>query len=391
MGFRYAIIGAGMQGTAAAYDLAMFGDADEVRLLDIDMRTARAAAERVNELIGREVAKAGIVNASDKTSASQVLEGMHACLSAVPYFLNVNLARAAIDAGCHFNDLGGNTAIVLEELELDRAAKAAGVSIVPDCGVAPGMGNTLAVYGMKELDEAKHVYVRCGELPQNRELPLGYLRLFALEGLTNKYFGKASVLRNGQVTEIDTFEELEEFELPAPIGNVEAFVTSGGTSTCPTTFEGQLLSYDYKTIRYPGHYEKMRLFKDLGFIDLEPIDVVGHSIRPRDFFHSIMRRAWERPNERDLLVLRVDVEGTKDGRPVRHRSLVIDKYDDKTGFSATERTTAYSAAIVTAMQARDGTPKGAVVLEKAVDADDFVRELGKRDIPLETSISSAMG
>ena len=388
MGFRYAVIGAGMQGTAAAYDLANFGDADEVRLLDIDMRTARAAAERVNELIGRQVAKGGIVNASDKTSASQVLEGMHACLSAVPYFLNVGLAKAAIDAGCHFNDLGGNTPIVLEELALDREARAANVSIIPDCGVAPGMANTLAVYGMNAVDEPKRVAVRCGGIPQNKDLPLGYLQLFAMEGLTNKYFGKANVLRNGRVMEIDTFEELEEFELPAPIGRVEAFVTSGGTSTCPSTFEGKLDSYDYKTVRYPGHYEKMRLFKDLGFIDLDPIDVVGHSVRPRDFFHALMRRVWERPDEPDLLVLRVDVEGTHDGRPVRHRSLVVDRHDAKTGFSAMERTTAYSAAIVTALQARDQTPKGAVPLETSVDAEDFVRELGKRDIPLETSISN---
>lgn len=388
MGFRYAVIGAGMQGTAAAYDLAMFGDADEVRLLDIDNRAANASAERVNALIGRDVAKGGIVNASDKTSASQVLEGMHACMSAVPYFLNLGLARAAIDAGCHFNDLGGNTDIVQQELGLDKEAKAAGVSIIPDCGVAPGMANTLAVYGMESLDAASHVKMRCGGLPQNKELPLGYAQLFAMEGLTNEYFGEALVLREGKVQKIPTFEELETFELPAPIGPVEAFVTSGGTSTCPITFEGRVQSYDYKTIRYPGHYAQMKLLKDLGFIDLDPVDVVGHSLRPRDFFHTIMQRVWHRPEEKDLLVLRVDVEGTKDGKNVRHRSLIVDRHDDKTGFSAMERTTAFSAAVVTAMQAQDRTPKGAVSLETSVNAQEFVREIGRRGIAIETSVSS---
>ncbi|MEQ8278878.1 MAG: saccharopine dehydrogenase C-terminal domain-containing protein [Deltaproteobacteria bacterium] len=388
MGFRYAVIGAGMQGTAAAYDLAMFGDADEVRLLDIDNRAANASAERVNALIGRDVAKGGIVNASDKTSASQVLEGMHACMSAVPYFLNLGLARAAIDAGCHFNDLGGNTDIVQQELGLDKEAKAAGVSIIPDCGVAPGMANTLAVYGMESLDTASHVKMRCGGLPQNKELPLGYAQLFAMEGLTNEYFGEALVLREGKVQKIPTFEELETFELPAPIGPVEAFVTSGGTSTCPITFEGRVQSYDYKTIRYPGHYAQMKLLKDLGFIDLDPVDVVGHSLRPRDFFHTIMQRVWHRPEEKDLLVLRVDVEGTKDGKNVRHRSLIVDRHDDKTGFSAMERTTAFSAAVVTAMQAQDRTPKGAVSLETSVNAQEFVREIGRRGIAIETSVSS---
>lgn len=387
MGFRYAIIGAGMQGTAAAYDLARLGDADEVRLLDIDMRAAQAAADRVNALLGRGVAKAGVVNASDKSSASQVLEGMHACLSAVPYFLNLDLSRAAIDAGCHFNDLGGNTQVVLQQLGLDKEAKAAKVSVVPDCGVAPGMANTLAVYGMRALDRAEHVHLRCGGLPQNRDLPLGYRTLFSMEGLTNEYFGKAVILREGRVQEVDTFEELETLELPAPLGEVEAFITSGGTSTCPYTFEGQVQTYDYKTIRYPGHYEKMKLFKDLGFIDTDLIEVKGHALRPRDVFHALMSKIWNHPEEPDLLVLRVDVEGIKDGRRVRHRSLVLDKQDPKTGFSAMERTTAYPAAIVTALQAQGRVPAGAVPLEKAVDAEDFVRELGKRDIMLETSLS----
>jgi len=387
MGFRYAIIGAGMQGTAAAYDLARLGDADEVRLLDIDMRAAQAAANRVNALLGRGVAKAGVVNASDKSSASQVLEGMHACLSAVPYFLNLDLSRAAIDAGCHFNDLGGNTQVVLQQLGLDKEAKAAKVSVVPDCGVAPGMANTLAVYGMRALDRAEHVRLRCGGLPQNRDLPLGYRTLFSMEGLTNEYFGKAVILREGRVQEVDTFEELETLELPAPLGEVEAFITSGGTSTCPYTFEGQVQTYDYKTIRYPGHYEKMKLFKDLGFIDTDLVEVKGHALRPRDVFHALMSKVWNHPEEPDLLVLRVDVEGIKDGRRVRHRSLVLDKQDPKTGFSAMERTTAYPAAIVTALQAQGRVPPGAVPLEKAVDAEDFVRELGKRDIMLETSLS----
>lgn len=387
MGIRYAIIGAGMQGTAAAYDLAMHGDADEVRLLDLDLRQAESAAARVNQLVARDVAKGGIVNATDRTSASQVLEGMHACLSAVPYFLNVGLAEAAINAGCHFNDLGGNTGIVKEELALDAKAKEAGVSVIPDCGVAPGMANTLAVFGMQQLDDAQHVHMRCGGLPQNRDLPLGYRQLFSLEGLTNEYFGKAVVLREGRVLEVDTFEELETVDLPEPLGRVEAFTTSGGTSTCPETFQGKIQTYDYKTIRYPGHYEKMKLFRDLGFIELDSVDVAGVSMKPRDFFHAMMAKVWHHPLEKDLLVLRVDVEGTKDGKAMRHRSLIIDYQDEKTGFSAMERTTAFSAAIVTALQARGRTPKGAVSLEKAIDAAEFVEELSKRDIPHEMSLT----
>jgi lysine 6-dehydrogenase len=381
------VIGAGMQGTAAAYDLAMFGDATEVRLLDIDLFRARQAADRVNARVGRDVAKAGLVNASDETSAAQVLEGMHACLSAVPYFLNLTLARAAVRAGASFNDLGGNTSVVKQTLALDPEARAAGVSVIPDCGVAPGMGNTLAVLGMRALDHAEHVHIRCGGLPRNRNLPLGYRTLFSMEGLTNEYFGKALVLREGKVVEIDTFDELEQVDLPEPLGRLEAFVTSGGTSTCPHTFEGKLRTYDYKTIRYPGHYEKLKLFKDLGFIDVDPVVVGGQPVKPRDVFNTLMARVWDHPAEPDLLVLQVDVLGAKDGRPARHRSLIVDHQDPRTGFSAMERTTAFAATVVTAMQARGETPRGAVPLESAIDPAVFLEEIRRRGIQVATSLT----
>lgn len=375
-----------MQGTAAAYDLARCGDAQEVRLLDVDMYRARAAAERVNRLLGREVAKAGIVNASDKSTAGQVLEGMHGCLSAVPAALNFNLTRAAIDAGCHFADLGGHTPTVLRQLELDAAAKAQGVRVVPDCGLAPGMANTLAVYGMRALDQPQHVRIRCGGLPQNRHLPLGYKKLFSLPGLTERYFGQALVLRDGAVQTLETFDGLESLDLPAPLGRVEAFLTSGGTSTCPYTFEGQLQTWDYKTIRYPGHHAALKTVKDLGLIQDTPIDVRGQAVRPRDMLHALMERLWDHPEEPDLLVLQVEVEGQKGGRTMRHRSLVMDFADPKTGFSAMERTTAFPAAIVLALMVQGRTPLGVVRLEEAVDPVDFVREMGRRDIPLQSSL-----
>src|SRR5262249_25333508 len=160
--------------------------------------------------------------------------------------------------------------------------------------------------------------MRCGGLPKNRNLPLGYKKLFTLEGLTNEYFGKAVALREGKIVEIDTFEELETIELPQPIGKVEAFTTSGGTSTPPPTWPDLLKTYDYKTIRYPGHHEKLKLLKDLGFLSLQPVDVKGHPVVPRDLFHVVMDRVWTFPREPDLVVLRVDVLGQKDGRNVRY-------------------------------------------------------------------------
>ena len=144
---KYAIIGSGRQGVAAAHDLALFGDADEIRLLDVDADAAAASARRIDQLAGRSVATARRIDVRDQSALVDALAGVDAALSGVPYFFNVGAAKAAIAAGSCFNDLGGNTDVVRAELELDAEAKARGVSIVPDCGLAPGMGNTLAVHG----------------------------------------------------------------------------------------------------------------------------------------------------------------------------------------------------------------------------------------------------
>jgi lysine 6-dehydrogenase len=340
----------------------------------------------VNRLAGREAAAAGVVDAREPEAARRAFEGSAVVLSAVPYDLNVALARAAIRAGASFGDLGGNTDVVRETLALDPEAKRAGVSVVPDLGLAPGMGNTLAVYAMSLLDEPEEVHVRCGGLPRNPRPPLGYRLLFAVEGLTNEYFGKAVVLRDGKRMEIDTFDELETLEFPPPIGKVEAFTTSGGTSTCPWTFEGKIRDWDYKTIRYPGHFEKMKLLKDLGFLDLDPVPVgrAGETpvpVVPREVFHALARRKLSFPDDPDLAILRVRCSGVKDGKRAEVTLEVIDRFDPETGFTAMERTTGFPASIVCLMMARGEIARGAVPLELAVDGARFVAELRRRGIP----------
>lgn len=387
VGFCYAIIGSGMQGTAAAYDLALFGEAEEIRLFDRDLKVAERAAERVNRLAGRAVAVGASLDATDAAAVAAALRGATACLSGVPYFLNEALARSAIEVGAHFNDLGGNTAVVRRTLLLDEAAKQRGVSVIPDCGVAPGMANSVAVFGMSKFDEPQHVRTYTGGLPQNRNLPLGYRMLFAPDGLTNEYFGRAIALREGKVVEIDTFTELEEVDFGGEIGRLQAFNTSGGTSTCPYTFEGKLESFQYKTLRYPGHFEVLKIWKDFGFIELEPIEVKGQKVVPRDVFHALVQKAWHFPDEPDLLVQRVVVTGDKDGVPHRFCMQLVDRQDEATGFTAMERTTAFSAAIVSHMQAKGETPVGAHGVETGVPAAPFVDALLARGFALELSFA----
>lgn len=379
MNKHYVVLGAGLQGVAAAYDFARFGDADRIVLVDARTEVAAAAADKLNILLTKKLAAHQTVDVSDKAAVVELLRGADVCLSAVPYYYNVKLTQAAISAGCHFCDLGGNTGIVFQQHELHDPAQKAGVTIAPDCGLAPGMANILAVYGMRQLKHPRRVRIRVGGLPQTPVPPLGYSLVFSIEGLTNEYFGKADILRNGKVTRVDTFTELEELEFPEPIGKCEAFMTAGGTSTCPWTFEGILDEYDEKTIRYPGHYEKMKAIHDLGLLDLQPVEIDGSKVIPRKLFHTVAAPRLTTNDPRDVVLLRVSVEGD-DGAVVLE---LIDYYDEATGFTAMQRTTGFGAAIVGIMLAKGEFGPGSIRLEQGVDPDKYVEEMQKRRFNLQ--------
>ncbi|MAE72436.1 MAG: hypothetical protein CME06_18445 [Gemmatimonadetes bacterium] len=373
---RLTIIGAGMQGTAAGYDMARFAGADEIRMLDVDSERAEAAADRINRLVEGDLARPGTIDARDPVGVRDALAGSKATLSAAPYHLNLGLAEAAVDVGSSFGDLGGNTEIVRAELELHDLAAAAGVTVLPDLGLAPGLGNSLAVYAMDRVDSPRSVRIRCGGLPQDPRPPLGYKLVFSVEGLTNEYFGKAVVLRDGRREEIDTFSELETVDFPKPIGRLEAFTTSGGTSTCPWSLAGRIADFDYKTLRYPGHFERMKTLRDMGFLDLEPVEVEGMEVVPRSVFHTLARRALDFPGDRDLVVLRVVCEGDGGSCEID----IIDHHDEETDFSAMERMTAFPASIGVIAMAHGRLAPGAVPLELALDSTHVVDELPRRGI-----------
>lgn len=378
MGEKYGILGAGMQGTAAAYDLARFGDADEIWISDLSWKNAKSSAERINTLLERGIVYPKELNVTHEKGLVEFLKPLDGALSAVPYFLNVNITRAAIEAKTHLCDLGGNTETVFQQLALTADAKEAGITIVPDCGLMPGLGNIFALSAIETLDTVEQIRIYCGGLPQKPIPPLNYKLVFSIEGLTNEYFGKSVVLREGRIQHIDTFTELEEIIFEEPIGKCEAFVTSGGTSTCPWSFQDKIIKYEYKTVRYPGHYEKIKTFLDLGFLDLNPVEVRGEKIRPRDLFHALVAPKITFPDEKDLVVLRAHCEGIKNEKRETLVLECVDYFDEETGFSAMERTTAFPAALVLQTIVKENKARGVSPLEKTIDASSYLKELERR-------------
>ena len=382
MSYNYAVLGAGRQGTAAAYDMARWGDAKRVILADYDIEIARKAAQRVNALIGASVAEPAQVNATDLTALERLLSGVDAFLSAVPYYYNLDITRVAVKVGASMCDLGGHTGIARQQHEFDEQAKSAGISIIPNCGQVTGMGTSLMVYAMQLLDEAEHVYMWDGGLPQHPKPPFNYLLTFHIAGLTNEYAEPAIFIRDGRITQVEPMSELETVEFPEPIGTLEAFVTGGGTDSMPWTYARKLRTLQNKTLRFPGHFAQLRAYYDLGLWGLEPINVKGQQIIPRDVFHALFEPKVVMPEEKDMVVVRVKAEGIKDQRPAIAWVEVIDYYDEATGFTAMERGTGWSAAIVVEMAACGETPRGAGGVERMVPAAAYVEALRARGIPV---------
>lgn len=384
MRFDYLVLGAGRQGAALAYDLALNGEARRVTLADSDERAARAAVARLETLLG--VGRCELIarrcDVAVPADVADTIRGAAVVISAVPYVFNVQLTDAAIAAGAHFCDLGGNTAVVREQLARHERAAAAGVSVLPDCGLAPGLGNIVAAYGVSQLDAPRDVHVRCGGLPERPVGPLGYKMLFNFQGLVNEYSGCAEFLRDGRRVEVPTLTEIEPIEFPPPVGRCEAAVTSGGTSTCPQSFEGRLENYDYKTVRYPEHWAVIRAMFELGCFEESLRLADGSTIEPK----ALMRRLFEEqlafPEVRDVTVLRITVRGRDKGAARTLQFDLLDRHDERTGFTAMERTTAFPTALAAHLQARGLVAPGARPLERSIPLQAYMDELPRHDIRL---------
>ena len=388
MPYSYIVLGSGRQTTASAYDLGKFGDASKITLADADFARARSAADSVNRLLGRPVAQALALDVRDLSAVRSALAGHDVALSGVPYFLNLALTKIAISAGVSFCDLGGNTEIVRQQHALDADAKRAGVRIVPDCGMGPGMGNTLAVYAMSLLDQPEHVYLFDGGIPRDPQPPWNYLLSFSIEGLTNEYYGGITLLRDGRLVHVPCFTELEMLDVP-PIGTLEAFVVGGGVSTAPWTFQGKLKTYQLKILRYPGTFAQLKAFSDLGLYELDPVAVDGKPVIPRHVFHALYEPKVSAPVINDICIIRAHAVGLKDGRKTNAVVEVIDYYDPTTGFTSMQRTTGWHLSIVATLMARGQTPVGSVPLELAVSGDAFVGEARRRGFNITERVSAA--
>jgi lysine 6-dehydrogenase len=373
---RMLVLGAGLQGSACAYDLLQRPEVERVTLADLH-------PGRVPKFLQKTKDKRLVIARLDARRAADLrrrLQRHDAVMNALPYYFNYPIAKAAVAAGLHYADLGGNTEIVQKQRTLHARAKKKNLSVIPDCGLAPGMVNIIAAEGIRRVGAAQSVKIFVGGLPQQPEPPLNYQIVYSLEGALDYYTTPSWVLRGGRPERVDALSELERVEFPGPVGTLEAFHTGGGISTMPWTYKGKIETMEYKTLRYPGHVDIMRPIRELGLLSMEPVKVRGTSVVPRDAFIAAVSPQLSKPNGRDLVALRVEVTG-RDGRRVAWQ--LLDYYDEATGISAMMRTTGYSLAITGVMQV-DGriVESGVHTPDEAVPFQAYVDELKRRGVEI---------
>ncbi len=384
--YKYIVLGSGKQGTAIGYDLARFGDASKIILGDIDLDVAKQSSDRINSLIGANVTSYIQLDIYNRENIIDVLTDLDVMISAVPYFHNLYLTDIAIETKTSMVDLGGHTDNVRKQLLKNNEALDQNITILPDCGMGPGMNVTLGLLAMEQLDEAHHLRVWDGGLPLNPNPPWNYSLFFNINGLTNEYDGEAYFLKDGKIDKVPCFEGFEEIEFDS-IGTLEAAVTSGGLSTMPWTYEGKLSTLENKTLRYPGHWDKMIAYRQLGLFDEEKIKFKKTSFSPREFYHYLLEPQLTENDSEDVCIMKTEAKGLKDGSPKVSTVESVERYDKITGFKAMEKWTGWHASILAIQIAKGLVPKGAVSIENAISGTNFLKEAKKRNFDIKIKIN----
>ena len=376
------ILGSGMMGRALAYDLYKYSKFESITITDNDKETLQSAKKSLN-LSELDFQTLNVEKTNDVRKCFQEFD---MAISAVPYKFNYELAKISIETKTHFLDLGGNNDIVKKERSLFDKARKKGVTLIHDCGLAPGLSSVIVSDIVNQMDSVEYVKIRVGGLPIDPKPPLNYQIVFSPNGLINEYVEDALILKNGKIMKKESMTELEKIKFPKPFSVMEAFLTSGGCSTLPYTYKKKIDYLDYKTVRYPGHCEMFKPLLDLGMASEKSIDIGEKIIVPRDLLITFLRKNLP-SNKEDVVLLKVLSKGIKEGKKVNMEYIMIDYYDKKNKITSMMRTTSYPTSIIAQMiESSKITRQGVFGCEEIVPCSPFFKELEKRDIMIQREI-----
>ena len=377
------ILGAGLMGRVAAYFFAHHPQQPlAVRIADRDEQMLREAAD----WLATDRVESMTADAASDFDLGRAIEGCKVCVSCVPYFLNPRVARACLRSGVSMIDLGGNPEVTDVILGMDADAKRKKIVFIPDTGLAPGLASILAWELVSRFQTCEEVHIRVGGLPQEPVGPLQYAQFFSIHGLLNEYLEDAREIRNGKIVNVRSLEENEHLQFDG-LGDFEAFITSGGTSTLPSTLLGKVKRLDYKTIRYPGHCAALTLLRDLGLTDTKKYRCGESQISPRDLLSNVLDERLPK-HAPDIVLTRVTATGspsphtmggTKGGS---EKIELVVRQDNAKNLSAMGQLTAFPAAAIALAIYKGTVPPGAHPQETVIPFAWMKEQLGLFNIRL---------
>ncbi|MCW4048390.1 MAG: saccharopine dehydrogenase family protein [Candidatus Bathyarchaeota archaeon] len=370
------VLGSGKIGAIMGKEFANCFEGTNITMADINEERAQKAASDIPE------ADWTTIDTTNASSLVDKLKGNDLVLGALPGDYGYISLKAAVEAKVNILDVSFSPE---DPMSLDGKAKRNKVTVIPDCGVAPGLSNILVGYATSRLDKVKKIKIMVGGIPETPVPPLEYTITWSADGLIDEYVRDVSIIQGGEMVEVPALSGLEEIDFPG-VGTLEAFYTDG-LRTLSKSIPGVENMWE-KTLRYPGHVKKIKLLKDLGFFSDESVTVGGSSVSPRLFSARLLERSLWMPEVGDLLAMQIEVQGESSGKETTLKYRVVDRFDHETGVSAMARTTGYTAAIVASMLARDRiTEKGVIPPEKLGMNPEFTRrliaELNARGINVE--------
>lgn len=385
---KVVVLGAGLMGKEVARDLVASESVEKVYLADLVV----SAAEEFVATLNTNKVEVIELDATSSESLENVMSKGNVAINALFYEFNEAVAKAAMATGVHTVDLGGHIGGITEHvLAMADEAKTAGVTIIPDLGVAPGMVNILAGYGATKLDKVESIKLYVGGIPTEPKPPLHYTHVFSLEGVFDHYTEPSKMIQEGKLTEVESLTGVEPIYFDE-FGVLEAFYTSGGISTLYQTFPN-VKTLEYKTIRYKGHVEKFKLLADLDFLSKDnAVEVNGQEVSVRDVVREALKKKLELGKKVDAVLLRAIVSGEKSEEQVTYEYEMVVKKDLETGVTAMARATANTASVVAQMIGSGLiSERGVFAPESIVPGGAYIEEMAKRGVVIrETSHRSAM-
>jgi len=330
------LLGCGNIGSIAARDLAESLPSAKIVVVD----ASRARAEQTAADIGQGNVSYALLDASNRNELVRTVRKFDLAIGALPGFLGLRACKASISAGVDMVDVSFMPENIMK---LHRDALKAKVCVVPDCGMSPGLGSILVGHASSQLDTIESVHMFNGGLPEKPLPPLDYVITWSSKDLIELYTRRANIVQEGKMIQVEATTGIEEVMFPG-VGKLEAFYTDGLRTLLHTVkVTGEMWE---KSLRHPGHIEKINLLRALGFFEGDPVQVEGVKLAPRALTEKLLEMKLKKPKVRDTVAMLIEIVGLRNASRIKFQYYMLDRFDRKRQITAMARTTAYTTSVV---------------------------------------------